>query len=169
MFRSKDFLLMDVIDIQGRRVGFINDILINFHKAEVLGFVLSSYRLFQKTLIVEKKDIVSFNKMMVIAGTSRENSLKFSEIKNMDILNKYGDVVGMTEDILFHEFSFNICGLVSSTGFLKNLVKGKSILLMNNLILGDESILLHDFQNKISFRSVPHKIFTEEECHEESI
>jgi uncharacterized protein YrrD len=169
MFRTKDFILMDVVDIKGKKVGFVNDIIIDFHKGEVKGFVVSSYRILQKTIILSKEDIISFNKTMVIANWRKGCLLKFSDIKNMDIVNRYGDIIGMVEDILFHEFTFKIYGLVVSTGFIKNIVKGKRILLMNSVILGNESILVYSLDNRISFSSVPHKIFTEEECHEESI
>lgn len=169
MFRTKDFIMMDVVDIKGKKVGFVRDIIIDFHRGEVKGFVVSTYKLMQQTITILKEDIISFNKTMVISNSRKESSLKFSNIKNMDIVNRYGDIIGMVEDILFHEFSFKINGLVVSTGFLKNIIKGKRILLMNSVILGNESILFTSLDNEISFLSVPHRIFTEEECHEESI
>lgn len=169
MFRTKDFIMMDVVDIKGKKVGFVKDIIIDFHKGEVNGFVVSTYKLLQKTITVLKEDIVSFNKAMIISSYGKETLLKFSAIKNMDIVNRYGDIIGMVEDILFHEFTFKITGLIVSTGFLKNVLKGKRILLMNTLILGNESILCTSLDSDISFLSVPHKIFTEEECHEENI
>jgi len=169
MFRTKDFIMMDVIDINGKKVGFVRDIIIDFHRGEVRGFVVSTYKLMQQTITILKEDIISFNKTMVISNYRKESSLKFSDIKNMDIVNRYGDIIGMVEDILFHEFTFKINGLVVSTGFLKNIIKGKRILLMNSVILGNESILFTSLDNEISFLSVSHRIFTEEECHEESI
>ena len=58
MFRTKDFILMDVINIKGKKIGFINDIIVDFKSGEVKGFVISSYKLFQKTLSVLKEDII---------------------------------------------------------------------------------------------------------------
>lgn len=163
MFRVKDFILMDVIDIKGRRIGFIKDVIIDFNRGEVQGFVISSYSLFQRTMSILKQNIVSFNKSMVINGWSKGKFLLFSSIKNMDVKNRYGDIIGITEDILFHEFTFKIKGVVVSSGLLKNFITGKRILLINSVILGEKSILNYKDFSKVDFTSVPHKLSTEVE------
>lgn len=169
MFRSKNFILMDVVDIKGRKIGFIKDIIIDFHNGEVKGFVVSSYKLFQKTITVLKNNIISFSKTMIVDGYNKDNYLLFSSIKNMDIINRCGDIVGITEDILFNEFTFKIQGIIVSTGFIKNIIFGKKILLMKSLILGEKSILHCKDKNNVDFLSVPHKLFMEDECYEENI
>ncbi|MCM8710457.1 PRC-barrel domain-containing protein [Clostridium sp. SYSU_GA19001] len=169
MFRSKDFILMDVIDIHGKKIGFVKDIIIDFHNGEVNGVVVSSYRLFQKNINVLRENIISFNKSMVIRGWNKESYLKFSNIKDMDIINKYGDVIGITEDILFHEFTFKIHGIIVSTGLIKNIISGKKILLTNSLILGEKNMLYYKDKSNIDFVSVPHKLFTEVGCYEKDI
>lgn len=169
MFRTKDFILMDVINIKGKKIGFINDIIVDFKSGEVKGFVISSYKLFQKTLSVLKEDIVSFNKSMVVGKCIKNKFFTFSKIKNIDIINRYGEIIGMTEDILFQEFTFKIQGLVVSTGFIKNLLVGKKILLVNSIIIGDQSILYYSDNVNIDFISVPHKLFEEDNCNEKSI
>jgi uncharacterized protein YrrD len=169
MFRTKDFILMDVIDIKGKKIGFINDIIVDFKSGEVKGFIISSYKLFQKTLSVLNEDIVSFNKAMVVSKCRKNKFFTFSKIKNMDIINRYGEIIGMTEDILFQEFTFKIQGLVVSTGFIKNLLVGKKILLVNSIIIGEKSILYYSNKVNIEFISVPHKLFQEDKFNEKSI
>jgi uncharacterized protein YrrD len=169
MFRSKDFILMDVVDINGKKIGFINDIIIDFNHREVKGFVISTYKLFQKNLSVLKEDIISFNKAMVVGKCVKNKYFTFSSIKNMDIISRYGEIIGMAEDILFQEFTFRIHGLVASTGFIKNLLIGKKILLINSIIIGEQSILHYSSETKINFISVPHKLFLKDKCYEKSI
>lgn len=169
MFRTKDFILMEVIDIRGKRIGFIKDIIIDFSKGEVRGFVVSSYSFFQHTINVLKENIISFNKHMVICSSQKGDFLKFSQIKSMDIINRQGQISGMVEDILFHEFSFNIKGVIASTGFIKNIFSGKEVLLINQLILGEESLLYIPENSKTRLVSVPHKMFAEVECYEKNI
>jgi uncharacterized protein YrrD len=106
---------------------------------------------------------------MVIDKIRKNKFFTFSKIKNMDIVDIYGDIIGMAEDILFHEFTFKIKGLVVSTGFIKNLLVGKKILLVKSIIIGEQSILYYSNNAKIDFISVPHKLFAEEKCHEKSI
>lgn len=169
MFRTKDFILMDVVDIKGKKIGFINDIIVDFSRGEVKGFVISTYKLLQKSISVLREDIVSFNRAMVIDKYTKDNFFTFSKVKNMDIINKHGDIIGMSEDILFHEFTFKINGLIVSMGFVKNLLIGKKILLANSIIVGEESILYYSNKNNINFISVPHKLFGEDNYHEKSI
>ncbi|MCM0648772.1 PRC-barrel domain-containing protein [Clostridium swellfunianum] len=169
MFKTKDFMLMDVVDIRGKKIGFINDIIIDFKKGDVKGFVVSSYSFFQKTLCVLKEDIVSFNKSMIVSRVLKDKLFTFSKIKGMDIINCSGNILGMAEDILFHEFTFKIQGLVVSTGFIKNLLVGKKILLVNSFIIGEQSILYYSAKSKVEFISVPHKLFAEENQNEKTI
>jgi uncharacterized protein YrrD len=169
MFRAKDFMLMDVVDIRGRKIGFIKDIVIDFHNGVVIGFMVSSYKLFQNTVCVLKEDIVSFNKSMIVNKLTKKQYLGFDNIKNMDIINSHGDIIGMAEDILFKEFTFKIHGVIVSTGFIKNLITGKKILLINNLILGEANILYYINKDNIDFISVPHKLFAGEKHNEKII
>ncbi|SKA75910.1 Uncharacterized protein YrrD, contains PRC-barrel domain [Clostridium sp. USBA 49] len=169
MFRVKDFILMDVIDIKGKKIGFIKDIIIDFNKGEVKGFVISPYNLFLGNRIILKPNIISFNKAMVINGWSKDEFLTFSSIKNMDVKNKYGDIIGIVEDLLFHEFTFKIKGIIVSLGILKNFMIGKKILLINSVILGEKYILNYKDYNKVDFISIPHKLFMEVESHEKNI
>lgn len=169
MFRSKDFILMDVLDIKGKKIGFIKDILIDFNNGEVIGFEASCYNLFQKSINILKENILSFNKSMVIKGYSKETFLKFSNFKDMDIINANGEIMGMVEDIIFHEFTFRMQGIILSAGFIKNLMSGKEILLINSLILGEKSVFYHNSKKNINFLSMPHKLFSEVGAYERKV
>lgn len=158
MFRIKDFILMDVIDIKGKKIGFIKDVIIDFNKGEVKGFVVSPYSLLRRNISVLKQNIVSFNKAMVINGWSKEKFLLFSNIKNIEVKNRHGDIIGIMEDILFHEFTFKINGIIVSSGFIKNFMTGKRVLLINDIILGEESILNYKDYTKLDFIRLPHKL-----------
>ena len=69
VYRSKDFTLMDVIDVNGKRLGYINDLLIDFSKRKVTGFNISSSSFLKKDLNVMIDDIVSYNSTMVVTET----------------------------------------------------------------------------------------------------
>lgn len=166
MFRSKDFILMDVVDIKGKKIGFIKDILVNFHSGEVIGFEASCYNLFQKSISILKENIISYNKAMVIKGSSKKKFFKFSDFKEMEIINSNGEIIGMVEDIVFHEFTFKLQAIISSSGFIKNLISGKEILLINSLILGERSVFYFNSKENINFLSIPHKLFSEVGAYE---
>lgn len=166
VYRSKDFILMDVIDVNGKRLGYINDLLINFNKRKVIGFNISTSSFFKKNLNVMNENIVSYNSAMVITEAVKGAFLHLKDIKGMDVRDKKGSIIGMVEDILFDENSFSIKALVISTGFITNFISGKKIILINELVLGEEN-LLYNWQNEhLNFTSIPHKLFMEDDLDE---
>lgn len=158
MYKSKDFILMDVVNIEGKKVGVIKDILIDFNKGFIIGFSILPINIFKKSLCVLKKNIITFNRNMVIKETTEEDKFKFSSLKGMDVINSKGDVIGMVEDVIFGNSDFNIRGVVISTGLIRNLVYGKKVYLINELILGEENILYFKGKNNICINSMPHKL-----------
>ncbi|WP_010292908.1 PRC-barrel domain-containing protein [Clostridium senegalense] len=81
MYKSSDFIYMDVVNIEGETLGYINDILINFHKKQILGFSVTPYKLLRKNFNVLKEDIIYHNKNMVVKSINKGKYLKFSDIK----------------------------------------------------------------------------------------
>lgn len=158
MYRSKDFILMDTIDINGRKIGFVRDVLVNFNKGFVVGFSITPSRMFKRVISVLKEDILTFNNNMIVKKTGEEVLLKLSDLKGMDVLDHKGDILGMVEDIIFDINSFRIKGLVISAGFIHNLLYGKKILLIKDLILGDKNILYFGDAKKICFTTNSHEL-----------
>lgn len=144
MYRGKDFFLMDVNDINGKNIGFIKDILVDFNKGMVIGFVVSCYKFMRNNVSVLVDDIISFNNDMIVNKISKDRYLELSEIRNMDIINKFGEIIGITEELLFDKKNFKIKGLIVSMGFFRNFIGGKRIILINEIIIGEENILFLD-------------------------
>jgi uncharacterized protein YrrD len=159
---------MDVIDINGKKLGFINDLLLNFSKRKVVGFNIRSTSLIKKDTNVLSEDVISFNSVMVTIKTVNGNFLKFKDVKGIDVKDKKGGIVGMLEDILFDERDFSISSAVVSTGFITNFIYGKKIILLNELILGEKSLFYNIRNENLSFSSIPHKLFIEDDLNEKS-
>lgn len=168
MYRTRDFTLMDVIDINGKRLGFVNDILMDFNKKKIIGFSISSTSLLKKNLNVTVEDIVSFNSVMVVTETFKGKTLQFKNIKGMDIKDRKGNIIGMIEDILFDENSFIIGAVIISTGFITNFITGKKIILINDLVLGEKNVLYNERNSSLSFTSLPHRLFMEDDINEKN-
>lgn len=166
MYRSKDFALMDVIDVNGKKLGYINDVLVDFSKERVIGFNISSSSFLKKDINVMIEDIVSYNSAMVITEAVKGNFLKLRDIKGMDVKDRKGNIIGMVEDILFHEHKFSISALVVSTGFITNFISGKKIILIKELVLGEENLLYNSKNQHLNFSSVPHKLFMRDDLDE---
>jgi Uncharacterized protein conserved in bacteria len=157
MYRVKDFYMLEVININGKRIGFIKDLLLDFNNGKVKGFVISSYNIFKKNQNVFVEDIISFSEIMVIKDVKKYEGLTFKEIKDIDVLDPCGNIIGMLEDILFDR-NFKINAVIITSGFLRKFYKGKIIALLNQIIIGDNNILYADKERKCRMLSMPHSL-----------
>jgi uncharacterized protein YrrD len=157
MFRIKDFTLMDVVYVSGKKLGFIKDVLLDFNSGIVIGFSVSSYNLLVKSVTVLKEDILAFNELMIVRNTCKVSYLNFKEYKNMEVIDRCGNLVGMLEDIIFDE-NFKIKGVLISGGIIRKLFEGKRVALINDIIVGEDNILLVKELNKFNFVSIPHSL-----------
>lgn len=168
MYKKKDFNYMEVLHINGKKIGFINDLLIDISEKKVKGFTVSSFSILKKTVYLLMEDIISFNNSMIVAKTSEKKYLPFNLIKNMDVRDNCGNILGMVEEIIFEPQSFDIKGLVISTGLLNNFLHGKKIILLTKLVIGDESLIYFDDCEKINFTSIPHVLPMEDGEYEKN-
>ena len=166
MFKSKDFKYMDVVNVEGKKIGVIRDLLIDFNKGKVIGVEVSPIKLFHKNVSVLKADIVYFNKHMVVKKVEKEKYLSLRSFINMDVIDKCRNIFGVVEDITFTGDTFEIKGVIVSSGFITNLLRGKRIMLINELILGEENILYFPCNHDYSFKSMPHNFFVEGKANE---
>lgn len=158
MYKSKDFILKDIVDISGNKIGLVKDIVMNFQNSSVEGFLISKNSVLNKKLCVLKKDIVSYDKSLIVEKSVRCSYLTLSSIKNMDVKDKDENILGTIDDIIFEKFSFKIKAYILSLGLIRNIYMGKRILLSNELILGEKSLLYMNNSKNIRFSSLPHKI-----------
>ncbi len=157
MYRTKDFVYMKVLNTTGKKVGYVKDILLDFHRSKVVGFLISPLNLFSKNQRVFMENVISINKVMIINGNSNDKCICFKEIEDMEIFNLKGEMLGVLEDILIDSYSFTIKGLIVASGLIHKLLYGKNIILPYNCILGEDFIVHHLEESKINLKSLPHK------------
>jgi len=141
MFRSKDFYFKNIYDLKGNRIGRTKDILIDFNRGEVVGIKVSNFKLKGKKNYLDVKNIISFDEDILVTELDYKEGLKFSEIKDMEVIDKEGNVRGELEDLIVDEETYKITGLIISGGIIDKIIKGKEIILINQLILGEDYIL----------------------------
>ncbi|MDP4145398.1 MAG: PRC-barrel domain-containing protein [Bacillota bacterium] len=161
MYRIKSFMLMNVENTQGKKIGYINDLLINFYERKVTGFEVTPYSMLKKCAYVQLEDVISYNKKMIVNRLSTRRSIPFSYIRNMDVIDKHGSIIGMVEDIMFDSSNFEIQGMIVSTGLVQNLTKGKKIILQKECIIGCENVFYFGDNNKLNFISKLHRLTLE--------
>ncbi|WP_368487754.1 PRC-barrel domain-containing protein [Clostridium sp. BJN0013] len=158
MYRTRDFILKDVVNLSGSLLGFISDIILNFSDKIVQGFVVTPNNLFKKSLNVFLEDVVSFASIVVVTDTNRKKLLQFSDIKGMNVVNRNGYLIGIVEDILFDKSTFSIKAIILSIGFINNFIDGKKILLIDDLILGEKNLLYRGESENLRFSNSPYKL-----------
>ncbi|AUM92067.1 PRC-barrel domain-containing protein [Clostridium botulinum] len=148
MYRSKYFKYMNVYYSNGKKVGFIKDILVDFNEERIIGFCVSSYNILNKNNIVLVEDIISINKNMVVKKLERGQYLSFNDIKHLEVIDIEGVLMGVIEDIIINEGNFRIVAIIISMGFLNNFIKGKKIISPNEIILGETNLLYFNYRSR---------------------
>jgi uncharacterized protein YrrD len=157
MYRLKNFLTKKVLYSNGKKVGNVADVIVNFNEKKVLGFSVVGGSIFhRKNKVVYIEDIIYYDRSLIIRRITEKRHLTFSAVKGMEVVDIYGNIIGIAEDILFDN-KFNIKGIIISPGIMRKIMVGKRILLIRELIFGDKNIL-HFGKEKFRFFSIRHSI-----------
>ncbi|MDP4090339.1 MAG: hypothetical protein Q8930_13840 [Bacillota bacterium] len=164
MYRCKNFLAMKVLGSGGRNLGAIADIIPNFREGIIEGFSINGSALFnRKRKVVHTKDIIYYGDNMIVSSLVEEKGLTFDNIKDMEVVDICGNIIGIVEDIVFDN-KFSIKGIIICPGVVKKLYEGKRILLIDEVIFGEDNVLFHG-KTKFNFISLRHSI-NGVECNE---
>lgn len=156
MIRSKEFLLKNVYDIKGKKLGVVEDVYIDFFKGIIIGLKISTHAFFSKKNCVFIDDIISIDKEILVKELKEGTGLRLQEVKGMDIIDLNGNLKGVVEDCIIDEVGLTIKGLVVSTGLIERLLKGKEVILINECILGEDYVLYVGNKN-VTLKSMPRK------------
>ena len=157
MYRAKDFRYMKVVNVKGKTLGYINDVLIDYHNKLVKGFSVSSLNLFKKSQQILVENIVAVDTVMIANEFNKESYIPFSEIRDLEVYNSRGMLIGVVEDIIIERKTYEIKGILISSGLIHKLIDGKSILIPSKCILADDYMIHFENDSKIKLYSMPHK------------
>lgn len=160
--RRKDFIGMDVFNVEGKKIGNLSDIYLDFFKGKVIGFKVTTFSLFSKEQFVFVEDVLSLNEIMVISKLSKMEGVSFLDIKDLEVINQQGKIIGVVEDLIINIINYSIKGIIVSSGIFHKMFVGKKIILINNCILGDGDLLYRE-DERISFNSLPHNLVASNE------
>ncbi|WP_446899410.1 PRC-barrel domain-containing protein [Clostridium sp. LBM24168] len=141
MYRIRDFIFTEVVGMDGKNLGFVGDLLIDFNLKAVKGFNVISNSILKKDTSVYVENTLSLDPVIIASKLNGMQGLKFGDIKAVNVVDKRGNIMGRLEDIIFYEKSFNIRAFVMSRGFIYDILHGRKILSAKNLILGEKNIL----------------------------
>lgn len=157
MLKTRDFYLMKVYDTNGKYLGAISDIAIDFYEGEVKGFIISSLSIFSKKNFVGKENIISLEDVLIVLKVETYKGLTFNNIKYMDIVDYRNIMKGVLEDLIIDKHSLMIKGMVMSSGLIDTMFKGKEIILSSGCILC-EKFILYKGKEYIKLKTLPHNL-----------
>lgn len=141
MYRIRDFIFTEVVGMNGKNLGFVGDLLVDFNLKMVKGFNVISNSILKKDISVYIGNTLSLSPVIIASESNGEQNLKFNDIRAVDVVDKRGNIMGRVEDMIFYEKSFNIRAFVMSRGFVYDILHGRKVLPAKNLILGEKNIL----------------------------
>lgn len=156
MLKTKDFYLLKVYNLEGKYLGIIDDIYIDFYNGIIKGFGVSNYLLFSKKNFIKVEDIISIEDVMLIKELNKKEGISFKEIKDIDIKDINNNIRGILEDLIIEEKDLSIKGLIISSGIFDRIIKGKEILLLKECILG-EKFIFYFGGDEVKLQSLPRK------------
>lgn len=156
MYRSKDFYMKTIYNAKGKKLGSIKDIYVNIDEKIIDGFEISNYSFMEKKNFLNTNDINYFSKDKLVGKLSKGSGVKFSFLKDIDVIDCIGRLKGVVDDILIDEKSYEIRGIAISPGIIEKILKGKDIVLLSSIIVKKDYILDLTPIN-ISFKNISSK------------
>lgn len=141
MIRTKFFYMKKVYTKEGKYLGIVEDIAVDFFYGKVIGFKISVTSLISKKNFVDMEKVISIDENIIIEENEKRNSLYFKELKGLEIWDLQGHMLGVFEDLIIDRESNNICGIILSTGIIDKILNGKKVLLIEDCVLGEDSII----------------------------
>ena len=75
----------------------------------------------------------------------------------MEVINRYGTIKGVVEDVLIKEDDYSIKGIIVGAGIIDKLIYGREVILINQSILGEDCILYLGDSNVI-VKNIPREV-----------
>lgn len=154
MHRKYNFMSMEIYNLKGKKNGVVCDISLDFREMSICGFHVESSIPFKNKAFISKNDVVYYSDDLIAKKFTKVFGIAYSSIENMDIYNLEGEILGIVNDIIVDE-DLKLIAVIISSGFLKDIFDGRRILLVKDLIVGDENIVYHG-REKIQFKNLAH-------------
>lgn len=170
MMRSRDLILVNAYSVSGKRIGMVEDFLVNFNEGIIEGFRINKGSIFSRNVCISKDNVICITSKLIVKEEEYNGSfVEFKDIKGMEAVNINGVVLGSIEELIFDEMNLNIKGIIISKGILHNVISGKKVILQDDYIMGKSSLLCLAKQEKFNFVRIFHDITMEVDKNEKSI
>lgn len=153
MFRSKDLYNRNIYDSYGKELGRVKDMVVDFINAKVSGFLVFNSKDNENMRRVDIEDLVGEN--------SREYEKHkvedlFSQVKNMEVIDKSGVEKGLVNDLILDEESFEIKAFVLQKDEVEKVREGNEIILTKDVVFED-GYIQYIGKSNVVFKNITYK------------
>jgi len=150
MRRTREIIGLPVLDLKsGDSIGWVQDLVLNNDKDEVVGILLEGGRFFHSSKGIPRKAIAAVGKDAI---TVREKSIeelmgtRWSDKVGNEVYTQGGDARGTIEDVFLDDGVERIIGFEISDGLFADLLHGRGTILKPHVMINGKDILIVDNQ-----------------------
>lgn len=150
MRRAREIIGLPVLDLKsGDSIGWVQDLVLDNEKDEVVGILLEGGRFFQSAKGILRQMIVAVGKDALTVQEKKIVELKgtrWSDKVGNEVYTQGGDARGRIEDIFLDDSVTEIVGFEVSDGLFADLLHGRGTILKPHVMINGNDILIVDNQ-----------------------
>ncbi|MDR3598991.1 MAG: PRC-barrel domain-containing protein [Desulfosporosinus sp.] len=150
MRRTREIIGLPILDLKsGDSIGWVQDLVFDNEKDEVVGILLEGGHFFQSSKGIPKQAIVAVGKD---ALTVREKIIadlqgtRWSDKVGNEVYTQAGEARGEIEDVFLDDSVEKIVGFEVSDGLFADLLYGRGMILKPHVMINGKDILIVDNQ-----------------------
>lgn len=150
MRRTREIVGLPVLDLNsGKSIGWVNDLVLNNEKDEVVGVLLEGGHFFHSTKGIPRKAIATVGKDALTVKEKIIEELKgirWSDKIGNEVYTQGGDARGTIEDVFLDDSIEKMVGFEVSDGLFADLLHGRGTILKPHVMIDGKDILIVDNQ-----------------------
>ena len=150
MRRTREIIGLPVLDLKsGDSIGWVQDVVLDDQKDEVVGILLEGGHFFQSTKGIPRKAIVAVGKDAITVREKTVEGLtgtRWSDKIGNEVYTQGGDARGKIEDVFLDDSVEKLVGFEVSDGLFADLLQGRGMILQPHVMVDGKDILIVDNQ-----------------------
>ena len=150
MRRTREIVGLPVLDLSsGDSIGWVQDLVLDNDKDEVVGILLEGGHFFQSAKGIPRKDIITFGKDALTVKRKLVEELKgtrWSDKVGNEVYTQGGEARGTIEDVFLDDSVEKMVGFEVSDGLFADLLHGRGTILRPRVMIDGKDILIVDNQ-----------------------
>jgi uncharacterized protein YrrD len=150
MRRTREIVGLPVLDVKsGDSIGWVQDLVLDNVKDEVVGILLEGGHLFHSEKGIPRKSIITVGKDALTVCSKAVEELKgtrWSDKVGNEVYTQGGDARGTIEDVFLDDSVEKMVGFEVSDGLFADLLHGRGTILRPHVMIDGKDILIVDNQ-----------------------